>query len=80
MSKNSLSKIGSSQSQENAFLNNSNETLSMTDKANYSTINTSGHKYENSIQSQFLKGLNGIPPPPIPPRSAGKHQENVNNI
>ena len=74
ISKHSLPKIVPSKSQENAFHNSSSTTISSSsNKGNYSTGNTSGHTYENSIQTQFPNGLSSIPPPPIPPRSATRH-------
>ena len=69
-----LPKIVPSKPQENAVHNSSSTTISSSsNKGNYSTGNTSGHTYENSIQTQFPNGLNGIPPPPVPPRSATRH-------
>ena len=74
MSKHLLPTIVPSKSQENAFHNNSSTTISSSsNKGNYSTGNTSGHTYENTIQTQFPNGLSSIPPPPIPPRSATRH-------
>ena len=74
MSTHLLPKIGPSNPQENAFHNISSTTISSSsNKGNYSTGNTSGHTYENSIQNQFPNGLSSIPPPPIPPRSATRH-------
>ena len=82
MEKYSLSQTHHSRPQENSFHSNSDSTISSSNKANNCTGNTKGHEYEGSIQNQatFPNALNVIPPPPIPPRSAARHLENVSNI
>ena len=78
----SLSQTHHSRPQENSFHSNSGSTISSSNKANNCTGNTKGHEYEGSIltQATFPNGLNIVTPPPIPPRSAARHLENVSNI
>ena len=78
----SLPQIQHSQPQGNSFPCKNISTVSSSNKGNYPTGNVKGHKYEGSIQTQVTlpNGLNSIPPPPIPPRSAARHLEDVSNI
>ena len=81
ISENSSPKIGPNHTQEISFQNNSTtSSIRSLNKANYSSENTAGHKNEGNIPDKFPNGMNGFPPPPIPPRSATRHLDNVSNI